>query len=276
MKISRILLLTILCAASAACGLRAADADDAPPELRGVLMLGKTQRFALSTPGGAQTGWVSVGESFNDWVLVEFRQKDDVVVLRKGERTVEVSLAASTVQAGDNKATIEDAEEVMQKMNFEKMFAKIMEQQKANALKMSKQMVAQMQGQAGQPEIDPEEFAAFQSRILDVVWTAMNPEQMQADMTAIYSEVFTKAELRGMADFYGTPAGIAMSEKSPEVQQRMSQLMMPRMATVMPQIQQLAREFGEQQKQKAAQRRAAAQAEAAPGQQAATPAPANP
>jgi uncharacterized protein len=139
---------------------------------------------------------------------------------------------------------------------------------------MSKQMVGQMQGPGGKPEIDPEEFAAFQAKVLDVMWTAMNPEQMQADMTAIYSDVFTKAELRGMADFYGTPAGIAMSEKSPEVQQRMSQLMTPRMMAAMPQIQQLAREFGEQQKQKAAQRRAAAQAEAAAGQQPATPTPA--
>jgi len=76
--------------------------------------------------------------------------------------------------------------------------------------------------------------------------------------------------LSGLADFYGTPAGQAMTAKQPELQQKMMEIIQPRMMAAMPKMQQMSQEFEQQQKarQQAQQQAepAAAPAAPAPGQ----------
>lgn len=224
------------------------DPADAPPELRGMLVIGADRRFTLTTPGGTQSGWAAIGESFNDWLLVEFREADQVLVVRKEGVTVEVPLATSKIVAkdADKKATLAQAEALMKRMNFESMFERMIEQQKKMAVSMTRQMVAKNP----EPGVSADDMAAFQARVMDIMWAEMNPEQMQADMAKAYADVFTPAELQGMAEFYATPAGIAMLDKSPELQQRMMQSMTPRLMAAMPKIKQMGEEFKAAQKQK--------------------------
>ena len=98
--------------------------------------------------------------------------------------------------------------------------------------------------------LSSDEVAAFQAKVMDVMWAEMKPEQMGQEMAQAYAEVFTPAELRGMAEFYATAAGQATIEKAPEIQQRLVQAMMPRMMAAMPKVQQMSREFAEQQRLK--------------------------
>jgi uncharacterized protein len=238
-------------------------AADVPlPELRGVLATGTERRFALSEPGGASTAWVSVGQQFAGWKLKDYRAADDVLVLTRDGKDFDLKLSASTVgQVDATKATLADAEEVLGKMKFEEMLGKILEQQKQTMAGMTQKMTGGMKG------VDPKEFAAFQSKLMDTMFSELNPEAMRGDMAKVYSDVFTKSELAGLSDFYGTEAGKAMIEKQPELTQKMNELMIPRIMAAMPKVQKLSMEFAQEQ---AAKKKAAAASAAA----AETPAPA--
>ena len=104
--------------------------DGGPPELRGILNLGAVRQFSLSTPGGSQTGWVAVGDSFSGWDVVDFREDGDVLVLRKGSQTVEVTLSSSVIVEGEVMSTVADAKELLERIQFAEMFEKIIAQQK--------------------------------------------------------------------------------------------------------------------------------------------------
>ncbi len=228
--------------------------EEAPPELRGILFLSGSRQFALSTPGGAESGWAVIGDTFAGWKLTEFREEGEALVVSRGDRSAELHLASSQVLEADNeKAARAEAEALMEKMNFEEMFEKMIEQQKAAAVKMTRQMVGGM-GHDG-PSAD--EMAEFQGRVMDVMWSEMNSKQMAADMAGIYSEIFTRSELRGLSEFYGTPAGRAMIDKQPEIQARTMEIIQPRMMAAMPRIQRISEEFARQQRERRA-------AEAAP------------
>jgi len=239
-----------------------APANDTPPELRGVLISGADQRFALTLPGGARTAWAGVGESYEGWKLASYNQADETLVVKKDGQEVSIKLASSKVGAADNKATIADAEEVFRKMNFDEMLGKIMDQQKKNQLNMMRQMLARNPPKDGSQD----DRMALQSKIMDAIFAELKPESMRADIAKAYSDVFTKDELAGMADFYGTPAGQALTAKQPELQQKMMEIMQPRLMAGMQKAQQLQQEFAQQKQAQQQAAPAAAPAAPAPGQ----------
>ncbi|HEX2852114.1 MAG TPA: DUF2059 domain-containing protein [Opitutaceae bacterium] len=237
-----------------------AAAGDAPPQLRGLLAMGDERQFSLVTPGRMAPTWVKLGGKFDGWELAEFKAAEEALVLKKEGRTVTLKLAGSSiadVPASAVKATIADAEEVLRKMDFERMMTRMMEQQKVAMSGMAKQMAAG----AGGKSADAEAIGAFQQKAMDVMVEAMNISGMKSDLAQIYSETFTRDELRGLSDFYGTPAGQAMVEKQPEVSQKLNAIIMPRMMAAMPKIQAMGKEFAAEQ---AAKRAAANPAPAAP------------
>jgi hypothetical protein len=120
-----------------------------------------------------------------------------------------------------------------------------------------------------QKGVSQEDMVALQTKIMDTMFAELKPETMRPELAKAYSDVFTKDELSGLADFYGTPAGQAMTSKQPELQQKMMEIMQPRIMAAMPKVQQISMEFQQQQqaKQQAAQQQAApAEAPAAPAQ----------
>lgn len=225
-------------------------AEPVVPELRGMLATGKDRRFALSLPGG-DTAWVSVGGKFAGWSLTEYRPAADVLVLVKNGQETLLKLSASTISESDSKGTLADAEDVLSKMKFEEMFEKLLEQQKKSMIEMTRSMTGKIKG------ANADDVAAFQAKVMDTIFAEMNPEVMKADFAKIYSEVFTKEELKGLGNFYGTAAGQAMIDKQPEVQKRTMEIMMPRMMAGMAKVGPMSAEFAKQQAEKKA---AAAQA----------------
>jgi hypothetical protein len=223
-----------------------APASDAPPELRGVLISGADQRFALTLPGGARTGWVGIGESFEGWKLASYNQTDDALVVTKGGQKVSIKLASSKVGAADVKATIADAEEVFRKMNFDEMLGKVLDQQRKNSLNLMRQTLARNAPKGASVE----DRMALQEKIMDVMFAELKPEALRADFAKAYSDVFTKDELNGLADFYSTPTGQAMTAKQPELQQKMNEIIQPRILAALPKITQMSQEFDQQQKAK--------------------------
>jgi hypothetical protein len=218
------------------------------PEFRGILTTAKEKRFLLSTPGASETQWAVVGDTFQGWKLAEYRDADAALVLRKDDGTeITLSMAEKKVAPGEVKATVADADRVLQKMHFSDMMARMMDQQKQAMAKMFAQQTGKLP-----PGTTREQMAAFQSKMLDTIFSQILGSDMEQQVAQIYSNVFTPDELNGLADFYDTPTGQALMTKQPEVQQQMMQVMMPKMMAMQPQIIQMQKDFAAQQAANAA------------------------
>jgi uncharacterized protein len=220
-------------------------AEPAPLNFTAVLTVGKDQRFGVSTPDGTRSGWLEIGGQFEGYTLKEFEAANQTLVLERDGQTFRVPIATASIQTLKSTATLADASEVLVKMKFEQMLGKLLDQQKSTLVNASKQMMGSLAAQVSQ-----EDFAAYQSRLLDTIWAEMRPEEMKSEMARIYAEIFSKEELRAMSEFYSTPAGQALIDRQPEMQQKMMDLMMPRMMRAVPRLQQLSQEFAAQQSAK--------------------------
>ena len=244
----------------------AAPAADSVPLFNAVLTMGQEHRFVLTTTAGASSAWLRLGEAWQGYTLKSFDEKAGVLELTSpaGAHAVRLVNASVGEAASVTPATLADAEDVLRAMRFEEMLAKILEQQKQAMAPMLEQSVARSRV----PEEHRERFMALQRRILDETFATLAGPEMQSDMAKVYSEIFSKEELTALGAFYVTPAGQSMIDKQPDVQQRMMQLMMPKMAELGPRMQQMQQEF---RAEIAAEKQAAP---AAPNAPAVPPAPA--
>lgn len=201
-------------------------ADSSKVEFRGMLIANGTRRFMLSNPGGATSEWVGVGDSFGDWNLVSYGEKDGTLVLKKSNGTeLDLLLASSKVGAADVKATLADAQRVMEKIHFGEMMGKILEsQQKAQFAAMRSQLAKN-----GMSADQIDKIIAQQASIMNRMLAGIDTKALQNSMAQIYSEEFTADQLNGISQFYDTSAGQAALEKAPEIQQKLMQVIMPQM-----------------------------------------------
>jgi hypothetical protein len=257
--------------ASAASPVAAAPAPvPGKPEFRGILTTSKEKRFLLSTPGATHDDWAVLGGSFQGWKLAEYEDASGTLLLQKPDGSeLKLTLAGKHLAGTDVKATIKDAQRVLNKMHFNEMLAKILEQQR--------QAMAQMMAQQRRGKLPPgtteAEMAEFQQKVLDKLWGGIKGSDMEQDVAKIYSNVFTPDELDGLADFYDTPTGQALIAKQPLVQQQMMQTMMPRIMAMQPEIQKMQQEFTAQHAAQAAAAAGGASAAVSASAPAATPTP---
>ncbi len=225
-------------------------ADLAPFQLKGVLNTGREKLFGLSTETGDNNAWVPLGKAFEGYTLKSYDDAKSLLMFERDGKTYELPLAtakiATAVAAQGTTATIADAAAVVDQMRFEEMMTKTIEQQKKMMVGMSQKMIRQGGGKA-----EAKDLEEYQGRVMDVILESLNPAQMKKDVTEIYAQTFTKEELRAQGDFYATRAGQALIEKQPEVQEKLQALMMPRIMSAMPKLQQMGMEFAKQQKEKA-------------------------
>jgi len=243
-------------------------AGPAPFQLKGVLNTGREKLFGLSTETGDSSAWVPLGKAFQGYTLKSFDDAKSLLIFEHEGKTFELTLATAKIATAEaakgTPATLADATAVIDHMRFEEMIAKTLEAQK-RAMGRQFQMMAKQAG----GNVDPKDMQEHMDKVMDVMTEAMNIPQLKKEMAQIYAETFTKEELTAFSDFQATPAGQAMTDKQPAVQEKMQAAMMPRIMGAMPKIQQLSMEFGKQQQAKAAAAAAAAQ----PATPAATPAP---
>jgi len=238
-------------------------AETAPLQLKGVLNTGSEKLFGLSTETGDANAWVSLGKNFSGFTLKSYDEPKGILLLERDGKKYELSLASAKIGAADaakgTQATIADAAKVIDQIRFEEMITKSLDAQK-RAMGRQFSMMAKQQG----GNVDPKDMEDYMGKVMDAMTEAMNIPQLKKDMTQIYAETFTKEELTAMSDFQSTPAGMAMIDKQPDVQEKLQAIMMPRIMSAMPKIQQMGMEFGKQQKAKADAAKAAAAAKEAP------------
>jgi hypothetical protein len=238
MKLTAILSLLALLNSSPAIFAADAPAPAAPdkPELHGVLATATEKRFSLSVGVGGRSEWVSLGDKFGDWKLADFKDADGTLVLRKDNGTeLDLNLGSSHINPEDAKATVADAQAILEKMQFAKVAVAALAPQR----KMLLGLLPKLAQRAGLSPSSPG-YADFQQKAAALINAALDPKQMEDDVAKIYSNVFTRDELNGLGDFFDSPIGQVYTEKSPEVQKQMQAAVFPRIMGLMPQIQALA------------------------------------
>lgn len=237
--------LTLLALASAV-ALRAADTLAL---FNATLTVGKEHRFVLVDANGKASSFLSLGESFAGYKLKAYDPKSGVLEIEKDGKVSSVTLvadAAVTHAAAAIPATMADAQAVVSKMRFEEMMDRAMEGQRKMLANQFQRMSAQMTAQGA----DAAEVAAFQKKITDEIFGALDPKGLKDDVTKIYSEVFTKQELDQLSAFYSTPVGEMLTSKQPDVQEKLGAVIQAKMMEVMPRVQQMGRDFSLAQKAK--------------------------
>ena len=238
--------LTFLALASALL-VRAADSV---PQFNATLTVGKEHRFVLIDAGGKASSFLSIGESFAGYKLKAYDAKAGALDLERDGKISRVTLVADAAVGSAAPAalpaTIADAQGVLNKMHFEEMMERAIQGQRKV---LSTQFQRQTQ-QLTQQGADPTEVAAFQKKITDEVFSALDPKTLKDDMSKIYADVFTKQEMDDMSAFYSTPLGQMLTTKQMDVQEKLGAVMQTRMAEMMPRVQKLGQEFSAQQKAK--------------------------
>lgn len=225
---------SLLCAALLAVAARAAEAL---PQFNATLTVGKEHRFVLIGDGGKASGFLNLGEKFEGYTLKAYDAKSGVLDLERDGKVTQVSLVGNATIANGpgattaTKATAADAEELLKMMRFEEMLGKMMDAQKRALGPAMQQSVSQSLARAN-INLSPEDRAALdtlQSQMVGDVLGAITGPEMQSAVAKIYSDTFTKEEMNSMAAFYATPAGQALNDKQPVVQEKMMEVMMPLM-----------------------------------------------
>jgi hypothetical protein len=220
-------------------------AAELPPTFNAVLTMGGQHRFVLTTAAGASSKWLELGDSFEGHALKDFDAKTNELSLEKDGVVRKVALVhASIGESGASAvpatpATLADAEAMLQAMRFDEMMAKMAAQQK----EAMRPIFAQQASRMRIPEDQREKFAELQAKIMDETLGVMAGAEMREAIAQLYSEVFSKEELAAMSSFHSTPAGQALIDKQPLVQQRMMEIMMRRMSEIGPRMQALTEQF---------------------------------
>lgn len=227
-------------------------AADRAPQFNAVLSMGKDHRFVLVDAKGQASGFLGLGQTFDGYTIKAYDAKASALDLERGGKVTRVTLVADAkvqhADAAPARATLADAQAVLTAMNFEQMMEKTM----AGVKKQQAAMVDRMVAQSAAPGTDREAVTAFQQRVMDEMFKAMDFSAMKDDVAKIYSEVFTKEQLASLGAFYQSPTGQAFSDKQPEIAEKMNAVMMPRIMAAMPKVQQMTKEFAAEQKAKAA------------------------
>lgn len=246
MKLPKTISLTScasILAFASACFAAASDSPN-PPELQGILVTRQQPRFALISSGGERSGWIGTGDTFAGWKLTSYLANENAVVLTCANRHATVPLRTSTVLDGEAaptaKATVTEADELLLKANFDAMWDRIAGEQKKGIIASLRQ---QASGEFTKAGLSGAEIDSVLDKMGDALVAGMQSDAMRQDFAQIYADVYTKDELRGMAAFYDTAAGKAWVEKQPEVQQRMMQVLMPRVMQGMPAAQKIAADY---------------------------------
>lgn len=227
----------------------AAFAADQVPVFNATLTVGKEYHFILIGAAGKRSEFLKVGETFEGYKLKGYDAKSGVLELERDGKVTPLTLndgALTNAPAAAAPATIADAKAVLDSMNFEKM----MDRTLAGIRQSQGAMVDNMMKQLGQTGADREALVAFQKKMIDEMMGAMTGAEMKDDVAKAYSEVFTKSELQDLAAFYSSPIGQTFSDKTPALQQKMNEVMVPRMMSAMPKVQKMAQDFAMEQRAK--------------------------
>ena len=125
------------------------------------------------------------------------------------------------------------AKTLMQSMRFAQTLQKVLDSRKDGMVRMIDQSTMMMPAGSAAPA----ELAAYKKDMLDTYLAEMSPQAALDGMAKVYATLFTVDELKGMSDFYASPAGQALVNKTFDLQQKSAEVLQNQMQIVMPKLQ---------------------------------------
>ena len=126
--------------------------------------------------------------------------------------------------------------ELMQIMNFDQTMQSMQGQMRGM---MEEQFKSYATCEAAQPVL-----REFSGKLSDRMMGYLTDENLKVDIAAVYADVFTVEELRGVVDFYRSPIGKKLVERMPELMQKSMGITQDRMKAMMPELKALGEEYG--------------------------------
>jgi hypothetical protein len=126
--------------------------------------------------------------------------------------------------------------ELMQIMNFDQTMQSMQGQMRGM---MEEQFKSYATCEAAQPVL-----REFSGKLSDSMMGYLTDEELKVDIAAVYADVFTVEELRGIVDFYRSPLGKKLVERMPDLMQKTMVITQDRMKAMMPELQALGEEYG--------------------------------
>lgn len=83
---------------------------------------------------------------------------------------------------------------------------------------------------------DAEKTKKMQTEIMSLVKEEFSWDKVKDSYIKLYADVFTEDELKGLIEFYNSPAGRKFIEKMPELMQKSSMMTQKQMMGLMPKI----------------------------------------
>lgn len=118
--------------------------------------------------------------------------------------------------------------------------------------KILDQVISQLDKMQGQmleglniPEDRKQDALNLQNKITSMIISEFNRKEMESDLIKVYSDVYSEEELKGIVDFYKSPAGQSMIKKTPILMDKFSTLNKAKTKDLMPKIVKLINDFKE-------------------------------
>jgi hypothetical protein len=92
----------------------------------------------------------------------------------------------------------------------------------------------------------PEQTKAYnelQDQLAAILNRALSWEKLKPEYAKLYASAYTEEELDGIVAFYKSPPGQAMISKSPSIMTKANEIVQQQLASAMPEIQKLMKDF---------------------------------
>jgi len=123
---------------------------------------------------------------------------------------------------------------------------RMVQQVSANVLKQVSDTAESATGANPTPE-SKAQLAGFEKKVSQLIDSQLGWKQMQPAFIDLYARNFTDAELDAIVAFYKTPAGAALIDKIPQIDNQIQQLAQSRLNILQPQITQAFSDFRKSQ-----------------------------
>ena len=195
--------------------------------LRGILDAGDSQVFSLSGTDGQSSRWVKIGQSFQGYKVLSFDAPSKTLSLSKDDKNYVLRLSdAKTDTAngtGDPQSRLAEAQKIMNAINFQDLIGKTLD----GSLEAMKKMTRQQIEMTAPNMENMDEYIETQLKMVDEMFKGIDWGPIEKGLTKVYADTFTQSELEAISSFYASPAGQSTLEKTPEIQRKTSELMMP-------------------------------------------------
>lgn len=139
--------------------------------------------------------------------------------------------AGPTAADTEAKSRTELATEVVDIVQTDNSFDELME----SIMGLQVQMMQQRGG-------DPAQIDGLMRKVSAVLKEEFS-KTLKGDMVTTYAAVFTQEELQGLLEFYRSPVGKKLVEKTPELARKSMELQQKNFATLWPKIDQAIKEY---------------------------------